>query len=308
MLHVATTSDPRRFAVSPDLTWGQGFATYGGYVAAAAYRAALFAGHDRPLLSAQVVFLAPAPEAGFEVEIEPLRVGKGTSVIEARVWGQQDGVPLITTKILFSLGQPRPSQLDVCHRLSDAAVADLAQRRSRGADVPQVTGLIPEFLQNFQVRALINGEPFVGASVTDHVWAFRPKFDLEDLVPGEVALLLSDINLPPQLAMLSTPAPASTATWMMTLEQREARYSCDEWFYMLISLDAARQGYGSHGTALFDACGRLFTSNRQVTTAFDRPSEAAPLRQWVQRRMFQARYSLLRHAPKVRGLLYQRHL
>ena len=299
MLNLATTPDPRRFKVSPDPTWGQGFATYGGYVAAAAYRAALLAGHDRPLLSAQVVFLAPAPEAGFEVEIEPLRVGKGTSVIEARVWGQRDGDPLLTTKILFSLGQPRPSQLDVRHRLPDAAVADLAQRRDRSADAPQVAGLIPAFLQNFQVRPLINGEPFVGASATDHVWAFRPKFDVEALAPGEIALLFSDINLPPQIAMLSTPATASSAAWMMTLEQRDARYSRDDWFYVLISLDTARQGYGSHGTALFDARGRLLTSNRQVTTAFDRPSDDAPLKRWT----FQAQYSLFRYALKIKGLI-----
>ena len=127
MLQVFPTDLETRFTVSPGSEWGQGFATYGGYVAASAYRAIRMAGHDRPLLSAQVLFLAPAPVDGYEVQIVPLRVGKGASQIEAQVWGANpkdpEGEAVLTTKILFTLGTPRPASISARQTLAPEQLA-----------------------------------------------------------------------------------------------------------------------------------------------------------------------------------------
>lgn len=292
MLNVSATNAPSKFFCNPEPNWTQGFATYGGYVAAAAYRAARLDGHRRPLLSAQINFLAPAPEHGFHIEICELRVGKGTSVIEASVLTNASKNQKIVSKIIFTMGLPRESRLNVYKELGRPEFFELQRLRDQVPDAPQTTGIIPVFMQHFQLRTLINGIPFSNEASTDHVWAFRSKFDLNELDLGELALLFSDISPPPQLMMMPTPSPASSASWMITLEQQEITFSKDDWFYVFMALDTARNGYGSHSTALLDKNGQLFSSNRQITTSFEKNLGSSRIKKVASQLSFQARLGL----------------
>ena len=213
MLQVFPTASSANFEVRPGPDWGQGFATYGGYVAASAYRAIRMAGHDRPLLSAQVAFLAPAPVDGYEVRVVPLRVGKGASQIEAQVWGaphkNPDGEAVLTTKILFTLGIPRPASLTVRQTLAPEQLKTFQKSCARTANTPALPEIIPRFIQNFDYRPIDAGIPFSTHRQTHHAIAFRPRFAI-DGTAAELLLLISDINPPPQLVNLTEPCPAST--------------------------------------------------------------------------------------------------
>lgn len=306
MLCVAATSSSNIYKAAPGPEWGQGFATYGGYVAAAAYRAARLAGHDRPLLSAQINFLAPATTDGFTVEIDPLRVGKGTSVIEARVWSPHPkdpgGDPILASKILFTMGSPRDASLSVSQSLEPSQLAEFQRQRDRTADTPALKGVIPAFISQFQFRPFVHGVPFAGGSSQDYAIAFKPRFELEGS-PAEALLLLSDINPPPQLTMMNQPAPASTASWMVIFEDPLRETLDSDWFYVLIHLDSAGHGYGSHSSMIFDAKGRHVTSNRQATTVFERDVGKRSLKSLPRRLAFRGAYTLFQLVFKIKGRL-----
>ena len=87
---------------------------------------------------------------------------------------------------------------------------------------------------------------------------------------AEQLLLLCDINPPALLMMVDEPCPASTATWMMTMEFPQLESLPQDRFYVAIHLDSAAHGYGQHSTLIFDAKGRHVASNRQATTVFER--------------------------------------
>jgi Thioesterase-like superfamily len=86
----ATEIVPRgagRYDVTLDEEWSIGGKLNGGYLLATAARAALAeagAGHEHPLASA-AAFAAPAPPGPALVSVEPLRRGRGTSVLRLRL-------------------------------------------------------------------------------------------------------------------------------------------------------------------------------------------------------------------------------
>jgi Thioesterase-like superfamily len=77
----------RRYEATLDGEWSIGGKLNGGYLLAVAARAALAEageGHDHPL-AATAAFAAPAPAGPALVTVEPLRLGRGTSVLRARL-------------------------------------------------------------------------------------------------------------------------------------------------------------------------------------------------------------------------------
>ena len=295
MLAVERIADSRYHTVAGK-DWSQGRAAYGGYVAAAALRAAILEGHDRPLLSAQVNFLAPASTDGFEIDIEALRVGKGTSVVEARIWSDDT----LAAKILFTFGLPRGASVAVSQRSDD--LAQWQKLRDHTADTPAIEGMIPGFIRQFQFRPIRDGVPFSSTTSQDHLIAFKPRFDF-DGTWAEYMLLLSDINPPALLMMVGEPCPASTATWMCKLEFPQQAEPIKDWFYVAIHLDSAENGYGQHNTMIFDAEGQHVASNHQVTTVFERDGGAKTLKNLPRRLAFKTGYSLFKGLVGLRGLL-----
>ena len=318
MLNVRETGQAGRYRVVPGEAWSQGFTPYGGYVAAAAYRALRLAGHDRPLLSAQVNFMAPTAPSGFEIAVEALRIGKNTSVIEAVVWSRRENTQedsqkdresaaVMATKILFTLGQARKASLTVCQHLSGAQVQAFVQRRERTADIPALAQIIPRFIGQFHYRPLVHGIAFVGTRALEHAIACRPRFAL-DGTAAEVLLLLADINPAPELCLLDAPARSSTASWMITFEQPALDPLEADWFYILTSLETAANGYGSHTSQIYDCKGRHLSSSRQLTTVFEGNGSNRPQTSRVRHLTFKAGFSLLRAAFAIKGWIQSKRL
>ena len=324
MLNVRETGETGRYHVVPGEAWSHGFTTYGGYVAAAAYRALRLAGHDRPLLSAQVNFMAPTAASGFEIAVEALRIGKNTSVIEAVVWSRRakdsqknaqentqedsqkdrESAPVMATKVLFTLGQARKASLTVCQRLSDAQVQAFVQRRDETANV----SIPAHCYTQFHYRPLVQGLLFAGTQALEHAIACRPRFAL-DGTAAEALLLLSDINPAPQLCLLDAPVGiSSTASWMITFEQPALDLLEADWFYILISLETAANGYGSHTSQVYDSKGRHLSSNRQLTTVFEVNGSNRPQTSRVRHLTFKAGFSLLRAAFAIKGWIQSKRL
>ena len=306
MLNVSPSPTDGCFDVVPGQRWSQGFATYGGYVAASALKAARLAGHERPLLSAQVNYLAPSAVTGYQVKIEALRVGRGTSIVQAQVWSGQaktpDAPPVLSAVILFTFGQPRESEVQISQNLDAEQLKDFECMIAKQPDLLVVKDVVPGFLSNFQVRPLLHGVPFSGKLVQDHVWAFRLEPSADDTVQ-EFLLLVSDINPPPIITLLDQPAPASTMTWMASFEHPLPDHLDDGWIYVVMHQDSAAGGYGSHSTMLFDAQGRHLTSNRQATAHFERNVGQRGMKSIARKLSFRATYSLYRMVMRISGLL-----
>ena len=78
--------------------------------------------------------------------------------------------------------------------------------------------------------------------------------------------------------MVDQACPASTATWMVTLEFPVLEPLPQDWFYVAIHMDSAAGGYGQHSTLIFDCEGRHIATNRQATTVFERDGGSAVLK------------------------------
>ena len=92
-----TRTGDGRYDASLDGQWSIGGRLNGGYLLALVTRAALAeagAGHEHPL-AVTAAFAAPAPAGPAVVTVEPLRVGRGTSVLRARLCGPDGGVPYL---------------------------------------------------------------------------------------------------------------------------------------------------------------------------------------------------------------------
>ncbi len=86
-----------RYDASLDGQWSIGGRLNGGYLLALVTRAALAeagAGHEHPL-AVTAAFAAPAPAGPAVVTVEPLRVGRGTSVLRARLGAPDGSVPYL---------------------------------------------------------------------------------------------------------------------------------------------------------------------------------------------------------------------
>jgi acyl-coenzyme A thioesterase PaaI-like protein len=86
-----------RYAAVLDEEWSIAGKLNGGYLLAVAARAALAEageGHAHPL-AATAAFAAPAPPGPVLVVVEPLRLGRGTSVLRARLCAPDGGTPYL---------------------------------------------------------------------------------------------------------------------------------------------------------------------------------------------------------------------
>jgi hypothetical protein len=92
-----TRTGEGRYAASLDERWSIGGRHNGGYLLALVARAALAeagAGHEHPL-AVSVAFASAAPPGPATVTVVPLRLGRGTSVLRARLSGPDGPAPYL---------------------------------------------------------------------------------------------------------------------------------------------------------------------------------------------------------------------
>ena len=274
------------FFCVPGELWGQGHATYGGYVAASCYKAAKLAGHERPLLSAQVNFLAPSAVNGYRLTVEPLRVGKGTSIVEVCSWSPNQKVPedpdVLAAKILFTYGEPRRSNLHVRSKIDNDTMDVLIEARENAMDFPVIKGVVPTVLDQFHFRKTRGGVPFMNSNHLGHAYAFAKKASWKVSDPVEFLVLVSDINPPPQLPILSMPSANSTISWMLDIAQPLPNTLSDSsWLHVIVQLEHAANGYGAHSGIIVDEQGQVLSSTRQVTAVFERDDASASIKNFT---------------------------
>jgi acyl-coenzyme A thioesterase PaaI-like protein len=234
--------------------WMQGRSLFGGLQVALALRAMRALIPRAPLRALQATFVAPV---GAKVELTAaiLRRGKSVTHVEAQI-AEGARTALLVVGIF---GEARSSSFSV--------------RRARGDDpggvdvpFPHVAGVTPSFLQHFDARLRKGALLFSGSGSSHAIF----DIDLHDDGPTTEAhaIAISDLVPPLGLTYLSTPAPGSTATWLLELMVDRFDDLLLAGWRVEASLDAARDGYTSQSTVVWAPDGTTVAHGRQTMMVF----------------------------------------
>lgn len=240
--------------------WGQGRACYGGLVAALlCARLRHVVGEERVLRSATVSFVGPVVVGPARLTVEVLRSGKNVTQAEARLY-QNDEVQAV---LLASFGATRDSQILVAPQATAPAFAGPADSRP----MPYVAGMMPEFLQQLDMRWAEGQMPFSGSATPDFGGWMRfreamPAFTLTHLFG------LIDCWPPAVLPMFTTLAPASSMCWTLEFLHFPEGKTGESWWQYQVRTDASAEGYAHTEAQVWDDAGRLVAISRQTITVF----------------------------------------
>ncbi len=251
--------------------WGQGRATFGGLIAGLLYShlvaklAAQYAekqgedSGDRVLRSATISFIGAvtAGEVSFEAEI--FRNGKSVTQASARL--VQDGE--VKALLLASFGSARVSAIHV----APLHCAPEFKRPDAIPPFPYIAGVMPEFLQQSDMRWVEGGVPFSGAAEPDFGGWMRWR---ESFPVMTVAHLIGLIDSwPPSVfSMLKTPASGSTLCWTIELLAHTYSQSSENFWQYQVKTDYAESGYVHAEAHIWDDTGTLVAISRQTSTIF----------------------------------------
>lgn len=242
--------------------WGQGRAIFGGLMAALVFeamRARL--GHDRPVRSLAITFVAPAStDMPIRLEVDVLRHGTGVSTLLGRAVQQGQ----VVTLVQGSFGAARSSVVDV----PALPAPTLPALEDSAAALPHIPGVTPQFMKNLELRWAVGGLPFSDNDSRQMGGWVR----LRDLADGPLTeahlLALVDAWPPSVLPMLKQPAAGSTLTWTIEFVQPVPALTTHQWCRYCVETEYARDGYGHAAATLRSAEGTLLALSRQTVTVF----------------------------------------
>lgn len=242
--------------------WGQGRAIFGGLMAAMVFeamRARL--GHDRPVRSLAITFVAPASaDTPIRLEVEVLRQGTGVSTLLGRAVQQGQ----VVTLVQGSFGAARSSAVSVL----PLPAPQMPALEESAAALPHIPGVTPEFMKNLELRWAIGGLPFSGNDSRVMGGWVRLR-DVQGGVMNEAHLLaLVDAWPPSVLPMLKQPAAGSTLTWTIEFVQPVRSLNAGDWCQYRVETEYAHEGYGHAAAALWSDDGALLALSRQTVTVF----------------------------------------
>lgn len=238
--------------------WLQGRAAFGGLVAMLGLRAArhLVAG-DRRLRALQTTFVRPS--APGPLKFEPSLERDGRNLTQIRAIGYQDGARVATTRAIFGL------PLDDIDRVPPTARPEVQGPDTLEA-TPYIEGLMPAYLQHFDIRWVRGGIPFSGSKETDSlIWlrAKDGKVGVEDL-----SVLFSDAMPSPAIAMMDGPAKSSTIAWSVSLLEPALVVAEDGWWLIHARVTSLKGGYGHHVTTLWTPEGEAAALSEQTLAVY----------------------------------------
>ena len=235
--------------------WAQGRATFGGAIAATAYRLARsLVEPARRALTVDCAFLGPVvPDRAWRCEAHVLREGKYLSTVEALV--SQDGQGCARTLITF--GVPRTSDIAIA-----SSPRGLVPRT--GEPVPHLEGLTPTFLQHFELTWMEGGYPYSGATEAVIGGYCRHRTEATGV---EAALGLVDAWPGPMLPLMTSPGVASTVRWAAHFADL-ASFDPHEHTYFDSRVVMARDGYASTTGHLYDHHGKPLVWTEQLVAFF----------------------------------------
>ena len=240
--------------------WSQGRACYGGLVAALmCSRLRHAVGEERVLRSATVSFVGPVAVGPARLTVEVFRSGKNVTQAEARLY-QNDEVQAV---LLASFGASRPSQIIV----APLAIAPEFGGPDAGQPLPLIAGLVPDFLQQMDMRWNQGSMPFSGAATPDFGGWMRfrheiPEFSLTHLFG------LIDCWPPAVLPMFKTIANASSMCWTLEFLDFPEGKTGESWWQYQVRTDVSAEGYAHTEANIWDDTGRLVAISRQTIAIF----------------------------------------
>ena len=242
--------------------WGQGRATYGGLVAGLLYSRLLAAlgeaGKDRVLRSATVSFIGAVAVGEIQLTTQIFRSGKSVTQAEARLI--QNGE--VQAVLLASFGAARSSAIHVA-----AASAPVFKAVETLTPMPYIAGMMPEFLQQLDMRWAYGATPFMGADTPDFGGWMRWREDFSQMTTAHLFALI-DAWPPSVLGMFKTMAPASSLCWTLELLATPEGKTSQNWWQYQVNTDVAKDGYGHAVAHIWDDEGNLVAISRQTVTVF----------------------------------------
>lgn len=251
--------EPRRWVADIDPTWGQGRATFGGLVSAAALEAMVsLVDGDRSPRAVKTSFLRPVAPGPAVLSAEVLRAGRALTTAEARI--TQDGKLCATVEASF--GADRPSNL---------VVTPSAHPHTEPADdsieLPYIPGVTPAFTQHFGYRWEGGRFPFSGAKEPVSSGWCQHRTPIAS-VHGAILGML-DSWPAPMLTMATKPFPASTVSWTAAFVDVPAPEDAEGWWYFKATPVHSAAGYATTRGSLYAPDGRLAAHMDQLVVIFD---------------------------------------
>lgn len=242
--------------------WLQGRTLYGGLAVGILMQKALVTIDDdqKQLLTCNVTFVGPVEVGEAKVTAEILRQGKSVTSIEVRLW-QNDAVQTI---MLASFGSQRQSAIAY-----DVLPSAPAYPESTSLVEIRTNPMMPQFMQNLDLRWAEGGYPFMGIDQPDFGgWMrFHPEKHQNKPMQLQDFITLLDAWPPAILPMCKGMVNASSLSWQVTMVNPIDAQLCD-WFKYKVTTDQAQHGYGTEHAYIWDQSDRLIAIYRQTVTVF----------------------------------------
>lgn len=253
----STVRDGDRLQVDVGDDWLQGRSVFGGLQAAIALAAMRVHAPDLPLRTLQMTFIAPVPAGTVRAVATPLRSGKNTQHVQARLEDEQGELLALVVGVFGAGRASRVQREPTLPAMNDAATAQV---------LPFLPGITPNFMQHFAVTLREGALPFTAKPVHSS----RYSVDLvDDGAASEWHLLaIADFVPPVALSWMDTVVPGSSLTWMLEVLDDDYREQRLQGWRIDAELVAARDGYTSQSTWIVAPDGRAVALSQQSMVVF----------------------------------------
>ncbi len=235
--------------------WLQGRSVFGGLQVALAIKAMeQTLTTAMPLRTLQTSFLAPVNAGTLTFKVTPIRQGKNTQHMEARILNGEETLCLI----IGIFGQARESIVSLTPK-----VPPLPDRKP--FPFPYIPNMTPAFTQHFTVNWLEGFLPFSGRERN----TIQVEIQLESKGDADASFIaaVADFMPPVALSYLKQPAAASSLTWMLEFFNDQPESTHQPW-RVAAQMDAAAHGYTSQSMLIIGPSGNPVALSRQSMVIF----------------------------------------
>jgi acyl-CoA thioesterase len=233
----ASRPEPRddgTWAIAVTAQWAQGRTLFGGLVAANVCHAMeTLVEPDQHLRSFSTNFAAPMEPGEAVLRVAMDRAGSATAFTSATI--EQGGQLRSRSQAVFARNRASAISVEAIPPPLDVAFDD--------ADtLPYIEGVVPAFMQSFDVRWGIGDFPFSGSKKATLGGYIRHR---EPLVAGAGGILaLLDAWPPAILPMATGPTAASTISWTAHI-LAEIPAASEQWYEFRYDTIASKDGYAT---------------------------------------------------------------
>lgn len=241
-------------------SWAQGRTVFGGLSAGLLYQAIVNQWASPLVLrSMSAHFLRPLKvDVPFAIQVEVLRQGKNTAVIEAQAI--QGGEVSVTMTTCF--GVARATKIVV-----KADDQHHMRAPKRGSILMKMPVLAPAFLRHVDLDIVAGGMPFVGGKASGYSGYMRFKKHPVAITDAYIIALI-DCWPPTVLQLIKGPAPASTLSWNLEFIHPHKPISPSSWLGYQAVTRQSDDGFAHTEANIWDADGKLIAISRQLVAVF----------------------------------------